>query len=159
MNKNIVLLCFTAFVFVNTGCKSGTDSKPEVNQKTSGIKEKWHWNNDTKQNEDAGYAQVVKIGNTIYISGVPGSDLSPKGIAGVYKTLGECLNAFGASYKNVVKETLYTTDIETMKMHNDVRKEFYQGDFPAATWVQVSRLYEPKAKLEIDLIAQIPDEE
>ena len=126
-------------------------------EKKAIVKEKWHWGNEKKQNENAGYAQVVKVGNTLYISGVPTGDLSPDGIAKVYKALEESLKAFGASYKDVVKETLYTTDIETMKKYNDVRKEFYQGDYPAASWVQVSRLYEPNAKLEVDLIAQIID--
>ncbi|MCX2680067.1 RidA family protein [Galbibacter sp. EGI 63066] len=158
-NKIVALFCFFVILFINNGCKTDTDLKnQEVKteyNKTSIVKEKWHWGNEKKQNENAGYAQVVKVGSTIYISGVPTNDLSPNGIAEVYKALEECLNAFGASSENVVKETLYTTDIETMKKHNDVRKEFYQGDFPAASWVQVSRLYESNAKLEVDLIAQI----
>ncbi|MGS2764697.1 RidA family protein [Sinomicrobium sp. M5D2P9] len=161
MNKMVALFCFISFLFVNTGCKNDTGSKKQIEkteyEKTLIVKEKWHWGNDKKQNENAGYAQVVKVGNTLYISGVPTDDLSPNGIARVYKTLEECLNAFGASSKNVVKETLYTTDIETMKKYNNTRKEFYQGDFPAASWVQVSRLYESNAKLEVDLIAQIAE--
>jgi len=40
---------------------------------------------------------------------------------------------------------------------NRSAKEFYKGDFPAATWMQVSRLYEAEAKLEVDLIAQLAD--
>ena len=44
-----------------------------------------------------------------------------------------------------------------MKKYNDARKEFYQGDYPAASWVEISRLYEPEAKLEVDLIAVITD--
>lgn len=152
MNKMITLFCLFTILFVNNGCKTDTGyEKPSI------VKEKWDWDNDKKQNENAGYAQVVKVGSTIYISGVPTDDLSPNGIARVYKTLEACLNAFGASSKNIVKETLYTTDIETMKKYNDARKEFYKGDYPAASWVQVSRLYEPNAKLEVDLIAQITD--
>ncbi|RNL89462.1 RidA family protein [Sinomicrobium pectinilyticum] len=161
MNKRIAIFCLIVFAFGNTGCNNNTDSKIQVEktgyEKPPIVKEKWHWDSPGKQNESAGYTQVVKVGNTIYISGVPTADLSPDGIAGVYKTLEECLNAFGASSKNVVKETLYTTDIETMKKYNEVRKKFYQGDFPAASWVQVSRLYEPDAKLEVDLIAQITE--
>ena len=126
-------------------------------KKNAIIKEKWHWDNSTKQNESAGYAQVIKVGNTLYISGVPTSDLSLEGVTNLYKALKQCLNAFGATSKDVVKETLYTTDIEEMKKHNTARKHFYQGDYPAASWVQVSRLYEPNAKLEVDLIAEITD--
>jgi len=142
------------------GCKDNPDPKPEAkskSEKVEVVKEKWHWDAPEKQSESAGYAQVVKVGNTIYISGVPSSDLSPEGITRLYTTLGECLKAFGATYKDVVKETLYTTDIEEMKKHNDARKAFYQGDYPAASWVQVVRLYEPTAKLEVDLIAEIED--
>ena len=157
MNKMVVLFCLIAILFVFNGCKTDTELKKTEYEKTPLTKEKWHWDNDKKQNESAGYAQVVKVGNTIYISGIPTDDLSPNGITSVYNKLGECLIAFGATSKDVVKETLYTTDIETMKKYNDARKEFYKGDFPAASWVEVSRLYKLNAKLEVDLIAQIAD--
>ncbi|MEO9871206.1 RidA family protein [Ekhidna sp.] len=158
--KNIRLVCIFSIVFIINSCKTDSSLEQEEKveyEKTSIVKEKWHWDNPAKQSESAGYAQVVKVGNTIYVSGVPTSDLSLDGITRLYQTLEECLKSFGATPKDVVKETLYTTDIETMKKYNDARKEFYQGDYPAASWVQVSRLYEPSAKLEVDLIAEITD--
>ncbi|WP_262711205.1 RidA family protein [Chryseobacterium indologenes] len=63
---------------------------------------------------------------------------------------------YGATFDNVVKENLYTTDIEAMKKYNDVRKKYYNNDFPAATWVQVQRLYMPESKLEVELVAHLP---
>ncbi|SKA48404.1 Enamine deaminase RidA, house cleaning of reactive enamine intermediates, YjgF/YER057c/UK114 family [Chitinophaga eiseniae] len=153
MPKITVLLCFITCLFVYTGCKTSNTPGKKLTTENRLVKEKWHWNNPKKQDEVAGYAQVVKVGNTLYISGIPTKDLSPEGIARVYKALEKCLNAFGASSQNVVKETLYTTDIETVKKNATVRKEFYKGDYPAATWMQVSRLYEPEATLEIDLVA------
>jgi enamine deaminase RidA (YjgF/YER057c/UK114 family) len=66
------------------------------------------------------------------------------------------LKSFGATFQHVVKENLYTTDIEAMKQFNDSRKVFYKNDYPAATWVQVSRLYMAEAKLEVELIAHLP---
>jgi len=121
------------------------------------VKEKWHWNSDAKQSESAGYAQVVKVGPTLYISGVPSTDLDSAGVARLYITLGRSLEAYGASFENVVKETLYTTDIDSIKALNSVRKAFYNGDYPAASWVQVDRLYEPSAKIEVDLVAVVID--
>ncbi|WP_315818678.1 RidA family protein [Paraflavitalea speifideaquila] len=56
----------------------------------------------------------------------------------------------------MVKENLYTTDIEAMKQYNQARKVFYKGDFPAATWMQVNRLYMHDARLEVELIAHLP---
>lgn len=119
-------------------------------------KEKWHWGDQARQDTIAGYAQVVKAGDILHISGAVSPEVSPRGIESVYKALAASLESFGAGFQNVVKETLYTTDIEAMKAHNEVRKKFYGNDFPAATWVQIDRLYMENAKLEVELIAHLP---
>ncbi len=119
-------------------------------------KEKWHWGNALKQDTSAGYVQVVKIDNVLYISGAVARDVTPEGITRVYQALERSLQSFGASFQNVVKENLYTTDMEAMKKYNDARKVFYKGDFPAATWMGVSRLFMADAKLEVELVAHLP---
>ena len=125
-------------------------------QETKIKKEKWHWNNGPKQDTVIGYAQVLKVDNVLYISGAIATEISPKGITAVYNDLKASLASYGATFENVVKENLYTTDIEAVKKYNSTRKKFYNGDFPAATWVQIARLYMPTAKLEIELIAHLP---
>src|SRR5215204_5556919 len=119
-------------------------------------KEKWHWGNALQQDTSAGYVQVVKVENVLYISGAVARDVTPEGITRVYQSLERTLKSFGASFQNVVKENLYTTDMEAMKRYNDARKIFYKGDFPAATWMGVSRLFMADAKLEVELIAHLP---
>lgn len=120
-------------------------------------KDKWHWGNALKQDTSAGYVQVVKVDNVLYISGAVAKEVTPEGITRVYQALEKSLNSFGATFQNVVKENLYTTDMEAMKKYNDARKIFYKGDFPAATWVQISRLFMEDAKLEVELIAHLRD--
>ncbi len=117
-------------------------------------KQKFHWGRE--QDTTAGYAQAVKVDNVLYISGTVARDVTPEGIRSVYTNLERTLQHYGAGFQHVVKENLYTTDIEAMKQNNHIRKQFYKGDFPAATWVQISRLYMPDAKLEIELIAHLP---
>src|SRR5687767_14507417 len=91
-------------------------------------KEKWHWNNNKiKQDTVAGYCQVLKVDNVLYISGAVTTDITPEGITAVYNDLKASLASFGATFQNVVKENLYTTDIEEMKKFNYVRKKFYNG--------------------------------
>lgn len=119
-------------------------------------KEKWHWDNPSKQDTLAGYAQVLRVDNILYISGAVTTKLTPEGIREVYQALEKSLQSNGATFQNVVKENVYTTDIETLKTYNSVRKAFYKRDFPAATWVEVSRLYMKDAKLEVELIAHLP---
>jgi enamine deaminase RidA (YjgF/YER057c/UK114 family) len=148
MNKYYIIKCIALiFTLVSTDLMAQTNDI---------AKEKWHFNNSAKQDTSAGYAQVVKIDNILYISGVVSPDVTPEGITNVYRILELSLQSYGATFQNVVKENLYTTDIEAMKLYNESRKVFYKNDFPAATWVQVSRLYMPQAKLEVELIAHLP---
>ena len=118
-------------------------------------KEKYNWGTGT-QDTTAGYAQAVKVDNVIYISGTVARDVNPEGIKRVYDALEKILKSYGATFQNVVKENLFTTDIEAMKKYNDTRKAYYKGDFPAATWMQVPRLFMADARLEIELIAHLP---
>ena len=118
------------------------------------VKQKWHFGK--QQDTASGYTQVVKVDNVLYVSGTVASDLTPEGVRRLYANLEKSLQHFGAGFQHVVKENLYTLDIEAMKKLNDVRKSFYKGDFPAATWVQVSRLYMEETRLEVELIAHLP---
>ena len=144
--------CIAALViFLIIGRSTADTAKIEGSSK-----EKWHFDSPTKQSEAAGYAQVVKFGDTLYVSGVPTNDLSEEGVKRLYETIEESLVAFGASTRDIVKETLFTTDIDTMASLNNVRKSFYKGDYPASSWVQVDRLFMPDAKLEVEVIARLP---
>ena len=137
---------FFIFFFISVSIFAQKDNKI--------VKVKFHWDRD--QDTAAGYAQGLKVDNILYISGTVARDVTPEGIKRVYEALERTLQHFGATFQNVVKENLYTTDIEAMKQYNYVRKPYYKGDFPAATWVQISRLYMADAKLEIELIAHLP---
>ena len=119
-------------------------------------KEKWHWGDPNKQDTSAGYAQTLKVSDVLYISGTVALTIDEAGVKRLYSGLERSLKQYGLTFQHVVKENLYTTDIEAMKRFNYVRKQFYKGDFPAATWVQIARLYMPEAKLEIELIAHFP---
>ncbi len=146
MRKSIFALLAFQFIFFLTLCAQDNSIK----------KEKWHWDNALKQDTSAGYVQVVKVDNILYISGAVARDVTPEGITRVYQALEQSLKSFGASFQNVVKENLYTTDMEAMKRYNAARKAFYKGDFPAATWMQVARLFMHDARLEVELIAHLP---
>jgi 2-iminobutanoate/2-iminopropanoate deaminase len=114
------------------------------------------FNLDKKMEDAIGYAQAVRVGNTIYVSGAVGWGSMPDAFKNVYKELEQSLKAYGASFKNVVKENVFTTDLDAFKKLLGQRIEIYAGDFPAATWVQVERLYSPELTLEIELIAELP---
>jgi 2-iminobutanoate/2-iminopropanoate deaminase len=111
-----------------------------------------------QQDTSIGYTEALLSDNVLYISGWLDKGTIPEQLQGIYTALGKILKAYGATYQNVVKETLFTTDMEAVKANNSVRKAFYQGDYPAATWVQISRLYDGRAdaQIEVELIAHLP---
>ena len=148
MKKNFIsIAALLIFILLSTNL---------IAQNNTIKKEKWHWGNALQQDTSAGYVQVVKVENVLYISGAVARDVTPEGITRVYQALERSLKSFGATFQNVVKENLYTTDMEAMKRYNDARKVFYKGDFPAATWMGVARLFMADAKLEVELIAHLP---
>ena len=111
------------------------------------------------------YNQAIKAGNFIYCSGQiainPGSNrIDCLGdIRGettqVLKNLNAVLTASGASLENVIKTTIFLTDMNNFQIVNDIYSEFFQNEpSPARACVEVSSL--PKGVLiEIDCVAYL----
>lgn len=106
---------------------------------------------------EIGYAQAVRVGNSLYISGSVGDGEMPAAIHQAYDTIARTLAAYKLGFQHIVKENVYTTDIEALKANQDLRKTYYRGDYPAATWVQVARLFDPQHVLEVEVIAVFPE--
>lgn len=104
--------------------------------------------------KDIGYAAVVQAANTYHISGVTcGGPNYKAAVPECYKELQNVLSKLGLTANNIVKENVYARDIEKFKEQIEERKKFYGNtDYPAATWVQVDRLYLPEHLVEIELI-------
>jgi enamine deaminase RidA (YjgF/YER057c/UK114 family) len=77
-------------------------------------------------------------------------------VRSVYERLRRILEANGLSFANVVKENVFATDLDAFNRNKEIRKEFYGSALPAATWVQVQRLYIPSLVVEIELTAEYP---
>jgi 2-iminobutanoate/2-iminopropanoate deaminase len=119
-------------------------------------KKKFHWGGSSSDTT-AGYSQAVLVNNVLYISGTVGHGTTmAEQLKSAYEGIQRTLKHYGLSFQNVVKENLYTTDIEAAKQNNHIRKSFYKLDFPAATWVQISRLYMSTALVEVEVIAHLP---
>ncbi|MFP4620901.1 MAG: RidA family protein [Bacteroidales bacterium] len=106
------------------------------------------------------YSQAVEIRDTLYISGQlplrPGSMEMPETIEEqteqVMKNIGAILNDAGYDYSNVIKSTIYLSDINDFQTVNGIYGSYYPHDPPARSAFQVPNL--PKgAKVEIETIA------
>jgi 2-iminobutanoate/2-iminopropanoate deaminase len=111
-----------------------------------------------KIEKEIGYAQAVRIGDTLYISGSVGAGEMPAAIRESYDELKKTLAPHGLDFRNVVKENVFTTDLDAFKASKEIQKEYYGMECPAGTWVQVQRLYLPKFVVEVELVAVFPKE-
>jgi enamine deaminase RidA (YjgF/YER057c/UK114 family) len=116
--------------------------------------------------KDFGYAQAVLIGKTVYVSGsvsvdehgrlVAAGDM-PGQMRAAYTNIRHTLNAIGSDFDQVVKETIYTTDMDALLKSADLRFEYYDKDrLPTISWVQVQRLVDPGFLVEIEVVAELP---
>ena len=106
---------------------------------------------------DIGYSGVVRSGDTLHVSGVAcgGQDMEAA-VAACYRELGAILQRFGASADQVVKETVYTTDMDALVRAIPARKTFFPGArYPASTWVEVRRLFGAEHRLEVEWTVQL----
>lgn len=107
--------------------------------------------------DEYGYRSAVRVGNTLHVSGVTGKGPMPDAVKHVYTVIGQILARHGLNFWHVVKETVFTTDLDALKAAKDVRNPFYRGDYPAASWIGVSRLFQPDYIIEVEVTAQFPD--
>jgi enamine deaminase RidA (YjgF/YER057c/UK114 family) len=73
----------------------------------------------------------------------------------IFAKIRDLLRAAGGDMADVVKITIYVTDIRDRKEVWRARQEVFTGNFPASTLVQVAALAEPAMKVEIEAIAHI----
>jgi reactive intermediate/imine deaminase len=71
----------------------------------------------------------------------------------VFANLTAQLQAAGADWSQVVKLTVLMTDIANFPIFNEVRQEYLQAPFPAATTAAVSALVAPEWLIEIEATA------
>ncbi len=113
-----------------------------------------------------GYSQAVKVGDTIYLSGQVSHD--DKGnVLGVgnmeaqmraaYANVGKVLAQYGASMDNVVDEMLFVTDMDAaFAARVKMKQEVFSGSpVLGSTIVQIQRLAFPQLMIEIRCIARV----
>jgi 2-iminobutanoate/2-iminopropanoate deaminase len=110
------------------------------------------------------YTDAVSFGQMLFVSGRVGIDPATQAFhpdvvdqaRQVFSGIGQVLEAAGVSFADVLKVTVFLTDINDRVKINPVRQEFFGEYRPASTLVEVSRLARPEAKIEVEAIAGLP---
>jgi enamine deaminase RidA (YjgF/YER057c/UK114 family) len=107
---------------------------------------------------------VVGEGRILFTAGITARDSDGKVIGKgdmraqieqCFLNVGDILRAAGTDFGNVLKWTMYTTDIDEFSKNADVYKRHFINS-PASTLVEVRRLIFPEMLVEIEAVASLP---
>jgi enamine deaminase RidA (YjgF/YER057c/UK114 family) len=112
-----------------------------------------------------GYSRAVRAGDMIFVTGTLG--LEPDGRFGptardqarrALQIIVAAIEALGGKPTDIVRTRIYVTDIDQWKEIGEVHSEFFESIRPSTTMVQVARLIDPHALVEIEADAIIQHE-
>ncbi len=112
-----------------------------------------------------GYSRAVREGDFIFVTGTLG--LEPDGRFGAtlkaqtrraLEIIIAAIEALGGKASDVVRIRIYLTDITNWREAGEIHGEFFESIRPATTLVQVARLIDPEAMVEIEADAVIHHE-
>jgi enamine deaminase RidA (YjgF/YER057c/UK114 family) len=73
----------------------------------------------------------------------------------IFSRIARIVKAAGATMDDLVKMTIYVVNIEKNTEVWRARREFFSGDFPASTLVEVRSLAKPEVLVEIEAVAYL----
>lgn len=112
------------------------------------------------------YTDAVRYGDLLFLSGVGPLDVAGNLVGGedvaaqARQTLANMetvLTAVGASFADVLKVTVYLTDVRDRTAINPVRQEFFGDAKPASTLIGIAELAIPGMKIEIEAVVGLPE--
>jgi len=111
------------------------------------------------------FTDAVQAGDLLFVSGVVPVDENGALVGGddvvaqaraVFANMGAILAAAGCTFADVVKVTLFLTDIDDRPLVNPVRQDVFGSSRPASTLVEISALVISGARIEVEAVALIP---
>ena len=111
-------------------------------------------------------AQAHRVGDLVFVSGQAGTGDDGQ-LVGVgdfdqqadqaFRNLARVLRVAGSSLENVVKVTIFVTDMANFDKVVALRGRWFTPPYPADTIAQVTALYSPAAMFEIEAVAVVDE--
>lgn len=111
------------------------------------------------------FADAVRAGGLLFVSGIVPVDGNGELVGGddvveqarqVFRNMEAVLAAAGCGFADVVKLTVFLTDVDDRPLVNPVRQQVFGSARPASTLVEVSALVVPGARIEVEAVALVP---
>jgi 2-iminobutanoate/2-iminopropanoate deaminase len=113
------------------------------------------------------YTDAVRWGDMLFVSGVAPLDREGRLVGGdsaaaqtrqIFENMKLILDAAGATFRDVLRVTVYLTDVNDRTEINPIRKEYFGDVRPASTLIEVAGLAVPGMKVEIEAIFGLPEQ-
>ena len=109
------------------------------------------------------WSNCLVVDGVAYVAGMTARGSGPSGTVGdeyaqakeIFGKIRHLVESAGGSMADVVKVTIFVTDITQREKVWQARREFFTGNFPTSTLVQVAALADPSLKVEINAVAHI----
>jgi 2-iminobutanoate/2-iminopropanoate deaminase len=110
------------------------------------------------------FTDAVRAGDLLFVSGAVAVDGEGRLVGGedvvaqahqVFENMRHVLAAAGCGFQDVVKVTIFLTDVDDRSKINPLRQEMFGDARPASTLVEVSRLVVAGAKIEVEAVALV----
>ena len=111
------------------------------------------------------WSNAILAGDMLFISGQVARPFEgATGIVGkdeyeqtkqIFSRIDRIVKAAGGTMDDLVKMTIYVVNIEKNTDVWRARREFFSGDFPASTLVEVRSLAKPEVLVEIESVAYL----
>jgi reactive intermediate/imine deaminase len=111
------------------------------------------------------FTDAVAAGGLLFVSGIVPVDAAGRLVGGddvvaqarqVFANMADVLATAGCSFADVVKVTVFLTDVNDRPLVNPVRQEVFGETRPASTLVEISALVIPGARIEVEAVAVLP---
>ena len=112
------------------------------------------------------YCDAVQFGNMLFISGIAPLDENLNVIGGedaaaqaeaIFAAMDKILKLAGAGFGDILKVTVFLTDVDDRTKINPVRQRYFGEARPASTLIEVSRLAIPGMKVEVEAVVGLPN--
>lgn len=113
---------------------------------------------------DGMWSNCLRIGEMVMVSGMTARGQDGETVLGdneyeqsavVFQKIKDLVEAADAAMDDIVKMTIFVTDIANNTGVWKARREFFSGNFPACTLVEVSALAKPEILVEIEALAMV----
>jgi len=156
MIKKTVSIISVVFLFVALNYNAAFSQERKIVQKQ--IK-------TSTASDRSPFSQGIEVNGFVFLSGTLGVDASTGMLAGndvvsqleqVVKNITDVLQEAGCTINDVVKSTVFLTDMRDYAAMNEAYMRLFKAPYPARTCVEISALPREGALIEIEVIAVKP---